>query len=66
MNTLLVDRCVSHFRGEPVKPATGFPLYREAVTKIYANNQRNISNSNQVNAIGGLSVGEPAEKKYML
>jgi queuine tRNA-ribosyltransferase len=44
-----------------------FPLYREVVIKIYVNNQLNILLiQNQVrNAIGGLSVGEPAEMYAM-
>jgi queuine tRNA-ribosyltransferase len=42
-------------------------LYKEAVTKTYASNQRIYRQFNQVaNAIGGLSVGEPAEEMYAM
>jgi queuine tRNA-ribosyltransferase len=41
-----------------------FPLYRVPI-KIYAQSAEYIANSNQQgNAIGGLSVGEPAEEMY--
>jgi queuine tRNA-ribosyltransferase len=40
-----LDRCVSHLEKLPVKYGTTklfFLLYKEAVTKTYASNQRNI------------------------
>jgi queuine tRNA-ribosyltransferase len=40
-----LDRCVSHLEKVPVKygyDQAFFPLYKEAVTKTYASNQRNI------------------------
>jgi queuine tRNA-ribosyltransferase len=65
-----LDRCVSHLEKLPVKygyDQAFFPLYKEAVTKTYASNQRNIANSNQVaNAIEDFQLGEPAEEMYAM
>jgi queuine tRNA-ribosyltransferase len=56
-----LDRCVSHLEKVPVKygyDQAFFLLYKEAVTKTYASNQRNIANSNQVaNAIEDFQLG---------
>ena len=66
-----LDRCVSHLDKVPVKSGyeqTFFPIVQGSCYKdLRQQSAEYIANSNQVgNAIGGLSVGEPAEEMYAM
>jgi queuine tRNA-ribosyltransferase len=66
-----LDRCVSHLEKVPVKygyDQAFFPIVQGSCYKdLRQQSAEYIANSNQVaNAIGGLSVGEPAEEMYAM
>ena len=66
-----LDRCVSHLDKVPVKygyEQTFFPIVQGSCYKdLRQQSAEYIANSNQQgNAIGGLSVGEPAEEMYAM
>jgi queuine tRNA-ribosyltransferase len=59
-----LDRCIN-LGYLPFKygyEQTFFPIVQEVLIKIYAQSAEYIANSTNKNAIGGLSVGEPAEE----
>ena len=66
-----LDRCISHLDKVPVKygyEQTFFPIIQGSTYKdLRRQSAEYIANSNQQgNAIGGLSVGEPAEEMYAM
>ncbi|SEG40201.1 tRNA guanosine(34) transglycosylase Tgt [Flavobacterium urumqiense] len=66
-----LDRCISHLDKVPVKygyDQAFFPIVQGSTYKdLRRQSAEYIANSNQVgNAIGGLSVGEPAEEMYAM
>jgi queuine tRNA-ribosyltransferase len=65
-----LDRCVDHLDKVPVKYGyeQAFPIVQGSCYKdLRQQSAEYITNSNQVgNAIGGLSVGEPAEEMYAM
>lgn len=66
-----LDRCVNHLDKVPVKygyDQSFFPIVQGSCYKdLRQQSAEYIANSNQVgNAIGGLSVGEPAEEMYAM
>jgi queuine tRNA-ribosyltransferase len=66
-----LDRCVNHLEKVPVKygyDQAFFPIVQGSCYKdLRQQSAEYIANSNQVgNAIGGLSVGEPAEEMYAM
>tara|TARA_R110000868_G_scaffold38171_7_gene133939 strand:- start:5901 stop:7031 length:1131 start_codon:yes stop_codon:yes gene_type:complete len=66
-----LDRCVNHLEKVPVKygyDQAFFPIVQGSCYKdLRRQSAEYIANSNQVgNAIGGLSVGEPAEEMYAM
>ena len=66
-----LDRCVTHLNKVPVKygyDQAFFPIVQGSCYKdLRQQSAEYIANSNQVgNAIGGLSVGEPAEEMYAM
>jgi len=66
-----LDRCVSHLEKVPAKygyDQAFFPIVQGSTYKdLRRQSAEYIANSNQVgNAIGGLSVGEPAEEMYAM
>jgi len=66
-----LDRCVSHLEKVPTKygyDQAFFPIVQGSTYKdLRRQSAEYIANSNQVgNAIGGLSVGEPAEEMYAM
>ncbi len=66
-----LDRCVNHLGKVPVKygyDQAFFPIIQGSTYKdLRRQSAEYIANSNQVgNAIGGLSVGEPAEEMYAM
>ena len=66
-----LDRCVNHLDKVPVKygyDQAFFPIVQGSCYKdLRQQSAEYIANSNQVgNAIGGLSVGEPAEEMYAM
>jgi queuine tRNA-ribosyltransferase len=64
-----LDRCVSHLEKVPVKYGydQAFSLLYSCYKDLRQQSAEYIANSNQVaNAIGGLSVGEPAEEMYAM
>ncbi|OCB78372.1 tRNA-guanine(34) transglycosylase [Flavobacterium crassostreae] len=66
-----LDRCVNHLEKLPVKygyDQAFFPIVQGSCYKdLRRQSAEYIANSNQVgNAIGGLSVGEPAEEMYAM
>jgi queuine tRNA-ribosyltransferase len=66
-----LDRCVNHLEKVPVKygyEQAFFPIVQGSCYKdLRQQSAEYIANSNQVgNAIGGLSVGEPAEEMYAM
>ena len=66
-----LDRCINHLEKVPVKygyDQAFFPIIQGSVYKdLREKSAEYIANSNQVgNAIGGLSVGEPAEEMYAM
>ena len=66
-----LDRCVSHLDKVPVKygyDQAFFPIVQGSTYKdLRRQSAEYIANTNQVgNAIGGLSVGEPAEEMYAM
>ena len=66
-----LDRCISHLEKVPVKygyDQAFFPIIQGSTYKdLRRQSAEYIANSNQVgNAIGGLSVGEPAEEMYAM
>ena len=66
-----LDRCVNHLDKVPVKygyDQAFFPIVQGSCYKdLRRQSAEYIANSNQVgNAIGGLSVGEPAEEMYAM
>ena len=66
-----LDRCISHLDKVPVKygyDQAFFPIIQGSTYKdLRRQSAEYIANSNQVgNAIGGLSVGEPAEEMYAM
>jgi queuine tRNA-ribosyltransferase len=66
-----LDRCVTHLDKVPVKygyDQAFFPIVQGSCYKdLRQQSAEYIANSNQVgNAIGGLSVGEPAEEMYAM
>ncbi len=66
-----LDRCINHLDTQPVKygyDQAFFPIVQGSTYKdLRAQSAEYIANSNQVgNAIGGLSVGEPAEEMYAM
>ena len=66
-----LDRCVNHLEKLPLKYAYSqsfFPIVQGSVYKdLRQQSAEYISNTNAVgNAIGGLSVGEPAEEMYAM
>ena len=66
-----LDRCVNHLKKIPVKYGYSqafFPIVQGSIYKdLRKQSAEYIANSNAVgNAIGGLSVGEPAEEMYAM
>lgn len=66
-----LDRCINHLEKVPVKygyDQTFFPIIQGSTFKdLRRQSAEYIANSNQQgNAIGGLSVGEPAEEMYAM
>ena len=66
-----LDRCINHLEKVPLKygyDQAFFPIIQGSVYKdLREKSAEYIANSNQVgNAIGGLSVGEPAEEMYAM
>ncbi|MCW2121018.1 tRNA guanosine(34) transglycosylase Tgt [Flavobacterium sp. 7A] len=66
-----LDRCITHLDKLPMKYGYNqhfFPIIQGSVYKdLREKSAEYIANSNQVgNAIGGLSVGEPAEEMYAM
>lgn len=66
-----LDRCINHLDKVPVKYGYNqafFPIIQGSTYKdLRRQSAEYIANSNQVgNAIGGLSVGEPAEEMYAM
>lgn len=66
-----LDRCINHLEKVPVKygyDQAFFPIVQGSTYKdLRMQSAEYIANSNQVgNAIGGLSVGEPAEEMYAM
>ncbi|PWA06043.1 tRNA guanosine(34) transglycosylase Tgt [Flavobacterium laiguense] len=66
-----LDRCINHLEKVPVKygyDQTFFPIIQGSTYKdLRRQSAEYIANSNQQgNAIGGLSVGEPAEEMYAM
>jgi queuine tRNA-ribosyltransferase len=66
-----LDRCINHLEKVPVKygyDQTFFPIIQGSCYKdLRRQSAEYIANSNQQgNAIGGLSVGEPAEEMYAM
>ncbi|TDD75287.1 tRNA guanosine(34) transglycosylase Tgt [Flavobacterium caseinilyticum] len=66
-----LDRCINHLDTQPVKygyDQAFFPIVQGSCYKdLRQQSAEYIANSNQVgNAIGGLSVGEPAEEMYAM
>ena len=66
-----LDRCINHLEKVPVKygyEQTFFPIVQGSTYKdLRMQSAEYIANSNQQgNAIGGLSVGEPAEEMYAM
>ncbi len=66
-----LDRCINHLTKVPVKygyEQTFFPIVQGSTYKdLRQQSAENIANSGQQgNAIGGLSVGEPAEEMYAM
>ncbi|MES2241064.1 MAG: tRNA guanosine(34) transglycosylase Tgt [Bacteroidota bacterium] len=66
-----LDRCINHLDKVPVKygyDQAFFPIIQGSTFKdLRRQSAEYIANSNQVgNAIGGLSVGEPAEEMYAM
>ena len=66
-----LDRCINHLEKVPVKygyDQAFFPIIQGSTYKdLRRQSAEYIANSNQVgNAIGGLSVGEPAEEMYAM
>ena len=66
-----LDRCINHLDKVPVKygyDQAFFPIIQGSTYKdLRRQSAEYIANSNQVgNAIGGLSVGEPAEEMYAM
>jgi queuine tRNA-ribosyltransferase len=66
-----LDRCINHLEKVPVKygfEQTFFPIVQGSTYKdLRIQSAEYIANSNQQgNAIGGLSVGEPAEEMYAM
>jgi queuine tRNA-ribosyltransferase len=66
-----LDRCINHLEKVPVKygyEQTFFPIIQGSTYKdLRRQSAEYIANSNQQgNAIGGLSVGEPAEEMYAM
>jgi queuine tRNA-ribosyltransferase len=66
-----LDRCINHLDKVPVKygyDQTFFPIVQGSCYKdLRRQSAEYIANSNQLgNAIGGLSVGEPAEEMYAM
>ena len=66
-----LDRCINHLEKVPVKygyDQTFFPIVQGSTYKdLRMQSAEYIANSNQQgNAIGGLSVGEPAEEMYAM
>jgi queuine tRNA-ribosyltransferase len=66
-----LDRCINHLEKVPVKygyDQTFFPIIQGSCYKdLRRQSAEYIANSNQLgNAIGGLSVGEPAEEMYAM
>ncbi len=66
-----LDRCINHLDKVPVKygyDQTFFPIVQGSCYKdLRQQSAEYIANSNQLgNAIGGLSVGEPAEEMYAM
>jgi queuine tRNA-ribosyltransferase len=66
-----LDRCINHLEKIPVKygyEQNFFPIVQGSTYKdLRMQSAEYIANSNQVgNAIGGLSVGEPAEEMYAM
>lgn len=66
-----LDRCINHLDKVPVKYGYNqafFPIVQGSTYKdLRRQSAEYIANSNQVgNAIGGLSVGEPAEEMYAM
>ena len=66
-----LDRCVNHLEKVPVKygyDQAFFPIVQGSCYKdLRQQSAEYIANSNQIgNAIGGLSVGEPAEEMYAM
>ncbi|WP_269223509.1 MULTISPECIES: tRNA guanosine(34) transglycosylase Tgt [Flavobacterium] len=66
-----LDRCINHLEKVPVKygyEQTFFPIVQGSTYKdLRRQSAEYIANSNQQgNAIGGLSVGEPAEEMYAM
>lgn len=66
-----LDRCINHLDKVPVKygyDQAFFPIVQGSTYKdLRRQSAEYIANSNQVgNAIGGLSVGEPAEEMYAM
>ena len=66
-----LDRCVNHLEKLPFKygfPQAFFPIVQGSVYKdLRQQSAEYIANTNAVgNAIGGLSVGEPAEEMYAM
>ena len=66
-----LDRCINHLKDRPFKygyEQTFFPIVQGSTYKdLRMQSAEYIANSNQQgNAIGGLSVGEPAEEMYAM
>ncbi|RTY98003.1 tRNA guanosine(34) transglycosylase Tgt [Flavobacterium sp. RSP49] len=66
-----LDRCINHLDTQPVKygyDQAFFPIVQGSCYKdLRQQSAEYIANSNQLgNAIGGLSVGEPAEEMYAM
>ena len=66
-----LDRCINHLDTQPVKygyDQAFFPIVQGSCYKdLRQQSAEYIANTNQVgNAIGGLSVGEPAEEMYAM
>jgi len=66
-----LDRCVNHLKKIPVKYGYSqafFPIVQGSIYKdLRKQSAEYIANSNAIgNAIGGLSVGEPAEEMYAM
>jgi queuine tRNA-ribosyltransferase len=66
-----LDRCINHLEKVPLKygyDQTFFPIIQGSCYKdLRRQSAEYIANSNQLgNAIGGLSVGEPAEEMYAM